>query len=460
MTGTADPAAPPQQDRWGLVAVAGLLSFAALLDMNAVNLALPSIARDLAVPERTAQWAALAYQLPVVALLLPAGRWLDGVGLRAAVQPAVVGFAACGTAAALAPGAGWLIAARAGQGVFGALVFVLMPVVAARAVRPALRARALSVPATLGPLGAVSGPALGGPLLDAVGWRAVFLLALPVCAAALWTVRRAAPPGHGLHDGPASGSQSSPRPGSGTRLPPKPSPGPALADTALVGGAVAAVLLALTLSPGRFGLAVLVTSAAVLAAVWLRRPAGRAAVAVLSPVHGTVTALAAGVAGMQYLLALHLQRDAGVSATATGLTMLCFPLAMGLAGQAGGRLAGRLGARRTAVAGAAVTAAGLLLLLGGSGAPADSAWRLAVAGCGMGLYGGPVQALALQSAPPGRLGSAGSVVQLARSLGFAVGPALATAAAGAGGVRGGLAAAAACVGAAAVLLAVTGRNHT
>ncbi|WP_263106643.1 MFS transporter, partial [Kitasatospora sp. DSM 101779] len=194
MTRTADQA-PPQQDRWGLVAVAGLLSFTALLDMNAVNLALPAVANDLGVAQSTAQWAALGYQLPLVALLLPAGRWLDGVGLRAAVQLAAGGFALGGAASALAPTAGWLIAARAAQGVFGALVFVLMPVVAARAVRPALRARALSVPATLGPLGAVTGPALGGPLLDAAGWRAVLPIAVPVCLATVWTVRRTAPQG-------------------------------------------------------------------------------------------------------------------------------------------------------------------------------------------------------------------------------------------------------------------------
>ncbi|MEV7175728.1 MFS transporter [Kitasatospora sp. NPDC093679] len=439
MTRTADPA-PPQQDRWGLVAVAGLLSFTALLDMNAVNLALPSVADGLGVAQSTAQWAALGYQLPLVALLLPAGRWLDGVGLRAAVQLAAGGYALGGAASALAPAAGWLIAARAVQGVFGALVFVLMPVLAARAVRPALRARALSVPATLGPLGAVTGPALGGPLLDAAGWRAVLPLAVPVCLAALWTVRRTAPQGPPW-DGPLH-----------------PPDRTALADAALVGGAVAAVLLALTLAPGRWTLLPLAAAAVVPAAVWLRRPAGRTTAALLAPVHGAVAALAAAVAAVQYLTALRLQRDTAAGATATGLTLLCFPLAMALAGRAGGRIADRLGARRTARTGAAVTTAGLLLLLGADGTLQDTAWRLALAGCGMGLYGGPVQALALAAAPPGRMGAAGSTVQLARSLGFALGPALATAGAAAGSPRTGLAAAAACAGAAVVLLAVPGRS--
>ncbi len=123
-------------DRWVLVAVAGALSFVAMLDMNIVNVALADIAAGLHVPAATAQWAALGYQLPFVALLLPVGRLLDGAGTRPALLAATAGFALCSVLAALAPGAAWLIAARTGQGVCAAVLFVLMPVLAIRAVRP------------------------------------------------------------------------------------------------------------------------------------------------------------------------------------------------------------------------------------------------------------------------------------------------------------------------------------
>ncbi|MFD0349918.1 MFS transporter [Kitasatospora aburaviensis] len=181
------------EDRWSLVVAAGLLSFVAMLDMNVVNLALTDIADGLHVSATTAQWAVLGYQLPLVALLLPAGRWLDRVGTRSALLLAVGCFALCSVLAAAAPWAGWLIAARLAQGAFGAVLFVLMPVLAATAVRPELRGRAMSVPATLGPLGAVTGPVVGGLLLDHVGWRAVFLVKLPVCLVALAITYRAAP---------------------------------------------------------------------------------------------------------------------------------------------------------------------------------------------------------------------------------------------------------------------------
>lgn len=423
---TGDQAQP--EDRWSLVVAAGLLSFVAMLDMNVVNLALPDIADSFHISAATAQWAVLGYQLPLVALLLPAGRWLDQVGTRSALLLAVSCFACCSVLASLAPWASWLIAARLAQGAFGAVLFVLMPVLAARSVRPELRGRAMSVPATLGPLGAVTGPVIGGLLLDHTGWRAIFLVKLPVCLAALLIARRHAPLGGRL------------------RLPDRDS----LVDAGLIGSAVASVMLALTLAPDAPLWLLLALPAAPLTAFWLRRPGGRPVAGVLrasgtAGVNASVLCLAAGFAANHYLLAQHLRRDDGDSATTTALTMLAFPLGMVLAGRFGGRLADRWGARPTALTGAAVTAFGMLLLipLDGDWAPIDISWRLALAGAGMGLNGGPVQALVMTASPPAQMATAASAVQLSRSLGFALGPALATAATvfggtGASGSRAGL----------------------
>ncbi|MEU6507822.1 MFS transporter [Streptomyces sp. NPDC046942] len=448
------------EDRWLLVAVAGLLSFVAMLDMNIVNVALTDIADGLHVSAATAQWAVLGYQLPVVALLLPVGRWLDGVGMRSALLVATAGFGLCSALAAVAPWASWLIGARLAQGAFGAVLFVLMPVLALRSVRPELRGRAMSVPATLGPLGAVTGPAVGGLLLDHLGWRAVFLVKIPFCLLALVVAWRAMPRDGGL----------------------RPPDRRAAADALLVGSGVAALLLALTLASGSPGWLALALVAVPPLWWWLRGPGGRPVVGALRAArlfraHTAVLALAAGFAAMHYVVALHLQRDDGVSATTTGLTVLAFPLGMGLAGPVGGRLAdlphARLrsrgatptGARPVAVIGAALTSAGLLLLvpLGSDWSPVDVAWRLALAGLGMGLNGGPTQALVMGAAPADRTATVGSSVQLARSLGFTLGPALATAAWGLAGGDDGvtagltLAAAAACI--AVPLLALHGRRQ-
>lgn len=440
---------PVGEDRWVLVAVAGVLAFVAMLDMNIVNVALADIADGLNVSAATAQWAVLAYQLPVVALLLPVGRWLDGGGTRFAVLAATAGFGLCSALAAIGPWAAWLIAARLAQGAFGAVLFVLMPVLAMRSVRPELRGRAMSVPATLGPLGAVTGPAVGGLLLDHLGWRAVFLVKIPFCLFALAVAWRAMP-----RDGR-----------------PRPPDRRSLLDALLVATGVAALLLTLTLASDHPGWLVLVAAVVPPLWWWLRGPGGRPVAGVLRApglprAHGAVLALAAGFAAMHYVVALHLQRDDGVSATTTGLTVLAFPLGMGLAGPLGGRLADRYGARPAAVTGAVLTAAGLLLLvpLGNGWSPWDVAWRLALAGVGMGLGGGPTQALVMGAAPPDRTATVGSTVQLARSLGFTLGPALATAVRGLAGpgdgVHAGLALAAVAACLAVPLLALPGRRPT
>ncbi|MGW7790561.1 MFS transporter [Streptomyces tricolor] len=489
----------PDGDRWLPVAVAGLLSFVAMLDMNIVNVALADIADGLHVSAATAQWAVLGYQLPVVALLLPAGRWLDGTGTRAAVLAATAGFGLSSALAAAAPWAPWLIAARLAQGACGAVLFVLMPVLALGSVRPGMRGRAMSVPATLGPLGAVTGPAVGGLLLDHLGWRAVFLVKLPVCALALALAWRALPRDGGL----------------------RPPDRRSVADALLVASGVAVLLLALTLAADGPAWSLLAVAALPPLWWWLRGPGGRPVTGVLRAAgllraHAAVLALAAGFAAMHYVVALHLQRDADVSATTTGLTLLAFPLGMAAAGPLGGRLADlprsgrrprasaparladllrsrlRLRAgvsvrprpvagtgaeglarpglrprahasartRPVAVTGALVTAVGLVLLvpLDTGWSPADVAWRLALAGVGMGLNGGPAQALVLGAAPADRAATVGATVQLARGLGFTLGPALATAAGAGTGVTAGLvlAATAACL--AVPLLALPGRR--
>ncbi|MGI5347179.1 MFS transporter [Streptomyces sp. CA-250714] len=433
------------EDRWLLVAVAGVLAFVAMLDMNIVNVALADIANGLQVSDATAQWAVLGYQLPVVALLLPVGRWLDGAGLRSAVLSATVGFGLCSALAAAAPWAAWLITARLAQGAFGAVLFVLMPVLAIRSVGPEARGRAMSVPATLGPLGAVTGPAVGGLLLDQLGWRWVFLVKIPFCVLVLIVAWKAMPRDARL------------------RLPDRRS----VADALLVATGIAVLLLALTAAPNGLSWLALAVVAVPPLWWWLRGPGGRPVTGVLRTAglfraHGSVLALATGFAAMHYVVALHLQRDDGFSATTTGLTVLAFPLGMGLAGPLGGRLADWVGARPVAVAGAALTAVGLLLLipLGDGWSPADVAWRLALAGLGMGLNGGPTQALVMSTAPPARVATVGSTVQLARSLGFTLGPALATAAWGLTGpeegARAGLALAATAAWLAVPLIALSG----
>jgi MFS family permease len=144
--------------------------------------------------------------------------------------------------------------------------------------------------------------------------------------------------------------------------------------------------------------------------------------------HVALLAIATASGFVMFLTPFYLQRVLHVSPSSTGLTILPFPVAMAMLGLIGGALADRWGARRVAVSGAIGLTGALLLImpLGERWAPGDLAWRLALFGVGMGLFNAPNMALALSRAPRHLLGTIGASTSLARQLGFALGPALAT----------------------------------
>src|SRR2546421_2626658 len=106
-------------NRWWLVFTSALLAFIVILDANIVNVALPTIQRDLHTEPSTTQWVILGYFLPLISFVLPSGRWLDQVGKRPALMLSVGGFIASNIIAGLAPNMGVLIGARVLQGASG-----------------------------------------------------------------------------------------------------------------------------------------------------------------------------------------------------------------------------------------------------------------------------------------------------------------------------------------------------
>src|SRR5687767_12863876 len=122
------PVTTPTANRWSLVVAAGLVVFMAQLDATIVLVALPSIQSDLGVSAAATQWVVLAYVVPLIALTLLSGRWIDVVGHRRALGIGTAGFALASALAGLAPRPDLLIGARIGQGAMAALLLALAPV--------------------------------------------------------------------------------------------------------------------------------------------------------------------------------------------------------------------------------------------------------------------------------------------------------------------------------------------
>jgi len=421
----------PPASRWSTVVVVSLGIVLSALDMTIVAVALPAIGADLGAGPSSTQWVLLGYLLPLVALSLPAGRWVDRAGPRAAFRLAVGGFGATSALVALAPTVELLVAARVLQGGFAALISVLgLPIVAA-AVRPEHRARALSIVLTLIPLSGVVGPALGGLLTDAVGWRTIFLVNLPVAAVALALSGRTIPAG-------SPGRTGLPRPDRD-----------AVADAAVLGAATTALVLALDLlgdpDPALAPAALLVVLAAVAAVAWARRASARPVLALVRLPRigwslGALLATVAGVGAVNFLVPYALA-DRGADAATTGLVLLVLSAAMALTSPPAGLLADRLGTGPVVLAGGLLVLAGAvwLLLAGLDAGPGALVVPMALIGAGNGLFAGPNATRVLNATPPGQMGAGSGLASLVRTTGFTLGPALAATVwtAGAGSVTAG-----------------------
>lgn len=406
---------PPvvERTRWAAVIALGLAVFMAAIDLTVVATALPSIGTSFSATPGETQWVVLAYGTPTVALAIAAGRWLDGTNPRSAFLLGAIGFAASSVVAGLAPWFGLLIAARVVQGVFAAILSTIVFVVAARVVAPTHRGRAFGIIGTIGPLGSVLGPALGGLLISVADWRWIFYVNLPVCLVLVVLAWRALPSTGRL------------------RLPGR----AVLADALLTGVAVTALLLALSWrSSGSLLVITLVVVAIAAVTVWLALPQSSGVREALQSwkLSGNLVALllTSLIGGSVYfLLPFALTGTLGLNSGVAGLTLLGMPLGIAIAAQFAGRLSDRIGPRIVAVLGIVVMTIGgaSLIWISPSWGGIDVAWRLFLIGLGGGLFSAPNLTAIMAATPPQLLGTAGGLSVLFRTLGFAFGPAVASA---------------------------------
>jgi EmrB/QacA subfamily drug resistance transporter len=387
--------------RW-LITVTVLASGMAFLDATAVQVALPSIGRELDSSLAGLQWTITGYTLALASLILLGGSLGDRYGRRRVFLVGVGWFAVASLVCGVAQDTGQLVAARGLQGVGGALLTPGSLALIQSSFRPADRARAIGLWSALAGISGLIGPFLGGLLVDAVSWRLVFLINVPVAAVILAVAGRHVP--------------ESRDPGSHGRFD---VPGAALGALAL--GATTYALIAAGSSlvrPDVLGSAAVGVAAGTAFVVRERRAADPMLPLVLfadrqfTGANLATLLIYGALGGSSLFLVLQLQTVLGYDATAAGAAMLPSITLLTLLSARAGALAQRIGPRLPMTVGPLLVAAGTLLLAFVDG---DSSYVLGVLpgsllqGLGMAATVAPLTATVLGAAPDAQAGIASGV---------------------------------------------------
>ncbi|WP_432936341.1 MFS transporter [Kribbella sp. CA-253562] len=413
---------------FALVAATVLASMVGFLDAYMVNVAVPAIGAGLRAGVSQVQWVLTGYLVTVASLLLLAGALADHFGRRRILVVGLGIMFVASLCCAAAPNVELLIAARAVQGVGGALVVPSSLALLNGTLRPTDRAKGIGVWAGVSTLGTTLGPYGGGWLVDHGSWRYIFLLNVPLIAAAYWVLRRVPEVDR-------------------TRRPLSLDLAGGLLTVLGLGG----VIYALTAGPDSGWASTPVLTAAAIGLVCLialvpleqRRAAPMVRTALFRirqfvAINATTVLFYGAISAAAYLVVLQCQLQLGYSATAAGAALVPESVVFLIVSPLVGGLVARVGTRWPMTVGILIVAGGFVWL---SAARPGDGYLTAILpgailwGLGLGLAVAPLTAAVLAAVDDSDLGEASAINDAASRVGGVILVALVPALLGAGGSR-------------------------
>jgi EmrB/QacA subfamily drug resistance transporter len=340
------PSAPSV--RWALASLS-LSMLLSSLGTSIANVALPTLAQAFVASFQDVQWVVLGYLLAITTLIVSAGRLGDMIGRRRLLLAGVALFTVASALCGAAPTLWLLVAARAAQGLGAAVMMALTMALVGETVAKEKTGRAMGLLGTMSAIGTALGPSLGGIVIAGLGWRAIFLINLPLGLLALFLAYRHLPVDR--------------------RMPRADTASFDTVGTLLLALTLAAYALAMTVGRGNFGLVNMALLLAAVLGVGLFVLAERKVASPLirltmfrDPVLSA--SLAASVLVATVMMAtlvvgpFYLSRTLGLDAAVVGLVVSVGPLVVALTGVPAGRMTDRFGAQRMTIVGLAGIAAG------------------------------------------------------------------------------------------------------
>ncbi|NJN84873.1 MAG: MFS transporter [Caldilineaceae bacterium] len=402
--------------KWYVMTAVAMSIFLATIDGSIVNVALPTLVRELDTTFATVQWVVLSYLLTQATLLLSVGRLGDMVGKKTIYVSGFVVFTTGSVLCGLSPTIPWLVASRIVQAVGAAMMLALGTAIVTEAFPPSERGKALGIIGASVSVGVVLGPTIGGILIQALSWHWIFFVNLPIGILGTWMAWRFVPAFKPV------GKQRFDYIGAITLF-----------------FSLLAFLLALTLgqplgfTDGRILLLFVVWAVLLAAFIWIEWNSAQPMIDLrlfrnrlfsINLVTAFITFIA--IAGVFILIPFYLENVLGYSTLQVGFMLAIVPIALGITAPISGSFSDRFGTRPITVVGLSILVVGYfgMSTLTAETSVAGYVIRLLPIGVGMGIFSSPNNSAVMGSAPRERLGIASSLLAVTRTLGQTTGVAV------------------------------------